>query len=162
MKIIISLLLIIVLVSCGTSTQKVSEKIIITGQYTPEKWQKECGWKDFSAADFNPDSYFIDEIANLTNHDDIKYLLFAGSWCGDSESEVPKILKLLNLAKLQNNLTLIGLDRAKSEPGNSHLPHNIERIPTLIIIKKDYEIGRIIEFPKKSWEIDIYEILVKH
>lgn len=162
MKILISLILIIGLISCGTSSQNVKEKIIITGEYSQEKWQKECGWKDFSATDFNPDSYFIDEIANLSKHDNIQYLLFAGSWCGDSESEVPKILKLLNLSKLEKNLKLIGLDRAKSEPGNSHLPYNIERVPTLIVLKKDYEIGRIIEFPRKSWELDIYEILVKH
>ncbi len=59
----------------------------------------ESGWESFDAEQFTPDEFLTNEISDISKSANINYLLFAGSWCGDSESEVPKIYKLINSAK---------------------------------------------------------------
>ena len=49
--------------------------------------------------------------------DEVSVLLFFGTWCHDSEREVPRLVKLLETAGLsEDKLTLIALDYRKREP----------------------------------------------
>lgn len=91
--------------------------------------------------------------------DDIKLKIVMGTWCSDSRREVPhlfKILDYLNFSK--ENYEIITVDRKKNSLTNiSEL--KIELIPTIIVYKEEKEIGRIIEAPKETLELDLAKII---
>ncbi len=147
--------------SCS-STVAVKQKVVITGKYSWENWKVASEWKNFEAVQFIPDEFLVSEISEFSKANNITFLLFAGSWCGDSESEVPKIMKLIDKANLNDKIEIWGLDRDKKEPNGTQLPYSILKVPTLVILKNSQEIGKIIEFPISSWDVDLYEILIKN
>lgn len=78
---------------------------------------------------------------------DVHILLFLGTWCPDSHQLVPKYLAALEAASFpEHHLTLIGVDRQKQAPANLHRPLNIVNVPTIIVLQKGKELGRIVEF----------------
>ena len=156
------LTVIFALVLSGCATTK-HEKEIITGEFTWNQWQQQAGWHDYDAAEYEPGDFLIGQLSSLVKDNDITFLLFAGSWCGDSESEVPKIFKLFGKAGIPlDKIKLFGVDRDKREPSGVAEVYNIQRVPTLIVLKAGKEVGRIVEFPETSWEEDIFKILIKN
>jgi len=86
--------------------------------------------------------------------------VFLGTWCSDSRREVPRFLKVMDLAGTSSaGFTLFGLDRKMKSPGGSEAPFHIERVPTFVFLKQGKEIGRIVEFPQTSIEGDMVSIL---
>jgi thioredoxin 1 len=88
--------------------------------------------------------------------------IYFATWCHDSEREVPKLLKLLQVNK---HLTakLIALDFKKEDPQQLAKENNIKYTPTIIIYRDDSkkeELGRIIERPSKSLVEDINQLLL--
>jgi len=83
--------------------------------------------------------------------------LVYGTWCHDSEREVPLIIKLLKQAN-NPNLTLhlvdVGYDKkVKGELGQSL---KIRYTPTLIVTgESKHELLRIVERPQLTWDQDI-------
>ncbi|ASP46493.1 thioredoxin family protein [Cognaticolwellia beringensis] len=89
---------------------------------------------------------------------DLQVEVYFGTWCHDSQREVPKFLKIL--AESSNISTrLFGLDYAKSEPSGTAKSHDIKYTPTFIVYQNNKEIGRIIERPKVSLIADISAML---
>ena len=87
--------------------------------------------------------------------------VYLGTWCGDSKKEVPRFLKILNEKKIvpENKIKLYALDRKKKLGNGEAEQNNIKRVATFIVRKDSKEIGRIVEFSKKSLEKDLLEIL---
>jgi thiol-disulfide isomerase/thioredoxin len=86
--------------------------------------------------------------------------LFFGTWCHDSEREVPRLLKLLETAGLSDEkLTLVGLDYRKRDPEGRAVQFDIRYTPTAIIMREGIEVGRIVERPKTSLREEIIDIL---
>ena len=87
---------------------------------------------------------------------DVSVLMFFGTWCHDSEREVPRLLKLLEAAGLsENNLSLIALDYRKREPNGRAAKFNVRYTPTAIFMRDGEEVGRIVERPNISLHEDI-------
>ena len=85
-----------------------------------------------------------------------------GTWCHDSKREVPRFYKILNTLNYdQTNLQIVGLNKDKKGYFNDYSYLNIKNTPTFIFFKNDEEIGRIIERPKGSLELQIQNILEK-
>ncbi|MEP0355291.1 thioredoxin family protein [Paraglaciecola sp.] len=83
-------------------------------------------------------------------------MVLFGTWCHDSEREVPRLLKLLDSAGIKlDELTLVGVDRNKQEPGNRHSQFELKYTPTIILLDEGKEIGRIIEKPKVGLAKDL-------
>ncbi len=83
-----------------------------------------------------------------------------GSWCSDSQEQVPRFYKILDKAGYNDaHLTIIAVNRGKqtTEANVSNL--NIERVPTFIVYKKGKEIGRIVETPENTLEEDLWKIV---
>ena len=102
------------------------------------------------------------EIINseFSIEDDIKVLIFFGTWCHDSKRELPRLFKILQSYGLSdNNLELIAVGPDKRDPLNRAEDYNLLYTPTIVFLKDSKEVGRIVEKPKKSLEIDIVEIL---
>jgi thiol-disulfide isomerase/thioredoxin len=132
---------------------------VIVGKISWQQWQDSCGWKDFSAEGYEVTEEQKTELSTLVS-ERIGFLLFAGSWCGDSESEVPIIYKIIRTIGLDDSrIQLIGVNRQKLDIEGDASNYGIERVPTLVVLKDGIELGRIVEFPKISWAVDLIEIL---
>jgi thiol-disulfide isomerase/thioredoxin len=109
------------------------------------------------------DSYKIDEeclspIKEKMN--DVKTTIVMGTWCSDSKREVPHFYKIVDFLKYdESNIDLICVDRAKVGVADEVDGLNIELVPTFIFSKDGEEIGRIIEAPIETLEIDLANIL---
>ena len=120
---------------------------------------------EFKASyDANYESYKVDsaaalQLSRLMKDKKIKVVL--GTWCGDSKFQVPNFLKIADAIKVdEKNVAFIAVDGAKKAENDLLDGLNIERVPTFIITdKKGKEIGRIVESPKKSLELDLIDIL---
>ena len=105
------------------------------------------------------DNYVPSELSALKD-DDIKVVVFFGTWCHDSKRELPKALKIFNLIGMNDeNIELIAVDLNKKEPLGRAAKLNLVYTPTLIFFRESKEIGRIIEKPDISLEKDIELII---
>ncbi len=80
-----------------------------------------------------------------------------GTWCHDSEREIPRLLKLLASAKVDlSKLTLYGVDRSKQDPNGYAEKFGLQYTPTIIISDdQGNELARIIEKPKADLASDL-------
>jgi thioredoxin-related protein len=70
------------------------------------------------------------------------------------------LYKILDEANFKpENLEVISVNRSMSTPDGLQKGFNIERIPTIIVYKKGKEIGRFVEYPRKSVEADLLKIV---
>ncbi|MGA9116906.1 MAG: hypothetical protein WB626_09035 [Bacteroidota bacterium] len=91
---------------------------------------------------------------------DADCLVFLGTWCGDSRREVPRFLRIIEGGAFPAaRARFYGLDRKRSSPGGFERPFNIERVPTFVFLREGAEIGRIVETPLVSLEVDMLRIL---
>lgn len=135
---------------------------MVLGVCSWEGWQKEANWDDYEAADYEPDSLAIRRIAEKAKSPSITFLLFGGSWCGDSRDGIPKIFKIFRAAGIPlERTTLYGVDRKKRESTGTAEKFQIKRVPTLVVLRSGQEVGRIVEVPAVSWEKDLEALLEK-
>ncbi len=92
--------------------------------------------------------------------------IFIGSWCRDTQRELPRFMKVLEESGFnQNQIKIFGLDNKaenyKRSPGEEQKGKSIFRVPTFIISENGKELDRIVEFPVISMEIDFLKILKK-
>ncbi len=91
---------------------------------------------------------------------DYNIILVLATWCHDSKEQVPRFYRILDDAKLSDDiLTVICVDGNKTG-GELPIEHlGIERVPTFIFYRDGEEIGRIIETPEISLEEDMWSII---
>jgi len=89
-----------------------------------------------------------------------EFLVFLGTWCGDSEREVPRFLRIVQDAGIgEDRVRLYNLDRSKTSPDGLTARWGIERVPTFIILRDGREVGRIVERPRSTLEGDLLTAL---
>lgn len=100
-------------------------------------------------------------VENLKKKDDnYSVEIIMGTWCSDSRKGVPRFYKLLDALNIPaERITLINVDREKQGGETDIAELNINLVPTYIILRKDKEIGRIVETPNESLEKDLLKIL---
>ncbi len=115
--------------------------------------------------------FFIEEYANYKPDQEIlnkldkdlfscSMTIVLGTWCHDSEQQVPRMYKVLD--KLDFNTSVIQIicvDKDKTGCDTDISNMDIQRVPTFIIYNGEKEVGRIIETPKLSLEEDLLNIL---
>lgn len=155
----------ILIISCSSAKYTVSKddtnKTVINGKISWSNWQKEAGWQSDSADDYTPKLFYVEKIKEIMANENVRFVMFSGSWCGDSKNEVPKFFKIIaDMHLLKNYVELYGIDRNKNDQDGIAQSLKIEKVPTLVIYRGGKEKGRIVEFPIKSWEEDIFDILM--
>jgi thiol-disulfide isomerase/thioredoxin len=116
------------------------------------------GWYDEQYKSYVLDDATIKEIKTILPELNIKIVM--ATWCSDSRREVPAFIKILDAVNYPvNKLTLIGVDRNKSGLFDELEGLDIVFVPTFIISKGNDEIGRIIESPFETLELDLLEII---
>ena len=117
-------------------------------------------WFKTNYESYTVDSTSLQSISALSY--DIHFVMVLGTWCGDSKKEVPKLFKVFDSANIpEHKILMIGVDRSKKSYDGLSDKYNIQRVPTLIVLKGDQELGRIVEYPKETLEKDILKILQK-
>ena len=89
-----------------------------------------------------------------------KVTLIMGTWCEDSQREVPGMIKILTEAGYPtSSMDIIAVDEDKTTPGQLEKVFELFNVPTLIFSENGTEINRIVEFPINGLEQDILAIL---
>jgi thiol-disulfide isomerase/thioredoxin len=90
-----------------------------------------------------------------------KLVVFMGTWCDDSHVVIPKLVRVLQETNSTDNLVLYGVDRDKWSGNGKSKEYDVTRVPTIIVLSGDREIGRIKEYPNESVETDLAWIIDK-
>jgi tetratricopeptide (TPR) repeat protein len=113
------------------------------------------------------DDYQVNmELVDSFKEDLIEYEIevFMGTWCEDSQREVPTLYKILEAAEFpMEQLTVVAIDdeieNYKLSPSKEEYGKNIHHVPTIIFFNDEQEVNRIIEYPVRTIEEDIPVIL---
>ena len=115
-------------------------------------------WFDQEYDRINTDPNWIKEIKPFLKG--LKIKVFMGTWCEDSQRELPHFFKLLNALEFdQNHLKMYAMSEEKTTPSNFEKDLDIYNIPTIIFFKDGNEMNRFVEFPLNSLESDIEKIV---
>ena len=104
------------------------------------------------------DTATVEKIKPLLN--DVKITAFMGTWCSDSQREIPAFYKILDQANYDySKLKLYAMNTQKLTDEGYENSLDINYVPTLIFYKNGKEIGRFVEHAQETLEKDIYAIL---
>ena len=96
------------------------------------------------------------ELAAVASLQDDSLVVLFGTWCHDSQREVPRLLKTFDLSGLDvPKLTLVAVDTKKNDPQGLAKKYALKYTPTFVLLKGDKELGRVIERPKMSLTEDL-------
>lgn len=95
------------------------------------------------------------------NADSLQLVVFMGTWCEDSHFVIPKFFSLTDAAGFSNDrISLIAVDRNKKTLSHLAEAWNVVNVPTIIVMKKGKEIGRVIEYGKSGiFDKDLSELV---
>lgn len=142
-----------------------SGKKQLIGQCSRQAFQKEA-YQEWFNANYNEYAVNLDLLKKAKRKKGgVTFEIFLGTWCGDSKREVPRFLKVLDALKVEESaISIINLNNAdtayKQSPTHEEEGKLIHRVPTFIMYKKGIEIGRIVESPVTSLEMDLVQILL--
>lgn len=113
---------------------------------------------DLASDEYTPyTDFLLDHKDSLRT---VEITIVFGSWCSDSQREVPRLLILLKaLDYPMDKVKIIAVNRQKEVPQMDIADLYVEYVPTIIFYKGKYEVGRIIEQPSESLEADIASFL---
>lgn len=78
-------------------------------------------------------------------------LVMFGTWCHDSQREIPRLLKVLDMSKVPlSKFTMHSLNDQKQATNGLHRTYKIRYTPTIILLDGDTELGRVVEKPNNS------------
>ncbi len=130
------------------------------GQITRDVLTKEPFniWFSKNYNDYIPDKIILKRIKK--NIEKYTIVVFIGTWCSDSQRDIPKFYKILdNIGLNDKDVKIFGLDRNKNSIEGQEKGLQIKYVPTFIFYKRGKEVGRITEIPKKTLEEDILAII---
>lgn len=172
MKIFFYFILLITASNCGGSSQAVQENDatepveqeeqddLLIGEVELEDLQQapHARWFDPMYNSYKPNEEALKTIKE--NIGDYEIKMFMGTWCADSQREVPKFYKLLELSDYDlSNLEVKAVTENKTLPDEAEKKYNIVYVPTIIFIKDGEEVGRFVEFANEELEIDVAKIV---
>ena len=171
MKKTIIFLWIILFFSCKTKnseSKKETNKVVenkkedkdIIGYFERNELEKNphVVWFDKNYKNYELDETIAEKIKPLMKNFEIT--VFMGTWCEESQKDIPGFFKLYDYIKADNEkILLIGMSEQKTTPQNYENGLDIFNVPTYIFKKNGKEINRIVEFPVETLEKDIFKFL---
>ena len=180
MRQLILFLALSIVVSCNQLTKKKSdepqtqEKVIIPDALLGKDWdgneilvgkisyaqmtQYSAAWFDKEYDLYKVNAERLAQIKPLLK--DKRVVLLMGTWCEDSQREVPGMMKILNEGGYNTaEMEIIAVDEDKRTKADLEKDYNLAYVPALIFFDEDKEMNRIVEFPINTLEQDILDIL---
>jgi thiol-disulfide isomerase/thioredoxin len=89
-----------------------------------------------------------------------------GTWCPDSQREVPRFLRIVDDLRAQHGVelpvTFVALDRSKQKPAELIAGKQVEKVATFIYYRGAEELGRIVEKTQSPlFEDDLLALLAQ-
>lgn len=88
-------------------------------------------------------------LSGLESNPDVYFLVFLGTWCGDSKQIIPFLFahfEQVGISLSQRMTTvLVGFDKIAKGTALAQT-FNIRRVPTVIVLRRGTEVGRVVEF----------------
>lgn len=115
-------------------------------------------WYNPNYENYKPSTATLAELKKHLN--DVSITVFMGTWCEDSQQQVPGFYKILETLQFDNSkVTLITVDKSKTTPELFEKGLNITNVPTFIFYKNGKELHRIVEHPVETLEKDMLKIV---
>ena len=116
-------------------------------------------------SDYTPDITVLEMMKSYVRADD-RVEVYMGTWCPDSQREVPKFLRILDDLRSQFGVELpvkyVALDRSKQKPAALVEGKHVTKVATFIYYRGDEELGRIEEKTQSPlFEDDLLTIVAK-
>jgi len=138
------------------------EKAILIGYCTEEGISSSPIFSNYYEHEYNnytPKLDFLETLSDSLNK--VQIVVIFGSWCPDSQREVPRFMRILDEINYPlDSLSIICVNRLKTVPDVDLSQYAIEFVPTIIFYRNNQEIGRIVESPKETLEDDMASILM--
>ncbi len=161
---LITLLVLISLNACINKKtyelKKEGTDIILTGIVQKKVLMnaKKYPWFTWGMNDYKPNAEQISLLKPYAKN--TRVLIFAGSWCSDTQRDLPKFYKIAALIGLPENQTeIIMLNRDKKCKNINPGIMEVNNVPAFIFYYEGKEKGRIIEKPVATVEEDMLRIL---
>jgi thiol-disulfide isomerase/thioredoxin len=137
------------------STDHKTGNVVYRGTVTVADLKKEptFGWLQRNMKDYKLDSQVIYTLKQRLTPYDI--VVFMGTWCDDSHTMIPRLLRVLEAVEYNGNVTIYGVSRDKTTGNEDEKKFKINRIPVVILTKDGKEVGRVTEVIERSMEEDI-------
>ncbi|HLW31998.1 MAG TPA: thioredoxin family protein [Aequorivita sp.] len=136
------------------------DAVMLLGMANRQGLQKDGFEKWFNPGyeEYTPDAETLEQLKSLLNN--VHITVFMGTWCEDSHAEVPHLYKILDeVGYDENKITLITVSEEKTTPEGLEIGNDIINVPTIILVKNEKELGRIVEYPIETLEKDMTTIL---
>ncbi|MGB0376324.1 MAG: TlpA family protein disulfide reductase [Flavobacteriaceae bacterium] len=114
-------------------------------------------WFSEAYQSFKPSSDWVAQHQEAASS--VTFYLFMGTWCEDSQREVPGMIRLIEALGKTDALRIYALDEYKQSEDRLEIEWQVEQVPTLIVLKDSTELNRIVEFPIETLENDLGKIL---
>ena len=160
----------IIIIACNSKSQQKplevnevkssSGEIILLGEINLANLQTSSvtPWFNDEFDRVNINSQVAKDLKPFAN--DLEIFVFMGTWCEDSQRELPPFFKMLMAMEFdQEHLKMFAMSEEKSTPSNFEQGLEINYIPTIIFFKNGKEINRFVEFPLNSLESDILKLI---
>lgn len=146
--------------------------MVLLGKITRETIVEHIPHWDEEYFDYSPDATLIPELQQHMKG--ISFRIVLGTWCSDSQREVPRLWKILDEIGLpESDVTAYAVGSSRftvempippevldwSTELKEH--YGIELVATIIVERFGREIGRIVETPEESLEKDLVRILLR-
>jgi thiol-disulfide isomerase/thioredoxin len=114
-------------------------------------------WYDTYQSSYRVKSEVIPDLKIVMS--DVSIIAFMGTWCHDSQREVPSLVKILEKIDFdKGKFRLIALSHNKDTPSKIEANLDVFRTPTFIFYRQGVEIGRYVEHSRKTLEEDMLAI----
>lgn len=112
-----------------------------------------CSWFSSGFKAYDPSGH----SQKLQQDSLIHLVIFAGTWCEDSQFIIPRLFKWLSAEGFpENRVSLYGVDRDKRTVDDLSGAFGITNVPTIIVMKEGKELGRVVEYGKTGkWEEEL-------
>ena len=114
--------------------------------------------------EYKPDATVVEMVQSYIREGD-RVEVFMGTWCHDSQREVPKFLRVIDDLRAMGTqipISFFALDRSKQKPAELTAGRSIEKVATFIYYRGDQELGRIVEKTHSSqFEDDLLALIAK-
>jgi len=146
--------------SCKTFHKKNANESFKTGQIKLSDLKNDWFTEEYNR--YKPNLNLMDSLKPLKNYN---IIIFGGEWCSDTKRELPRMIKILKVIDYQEEklkIFLLGRDK-KCTNCKSYSPEkfNIKFVPTIILLKEDIEVGRIVESPSETLEKDLLKLITQ-
>lgn len=158
-----SVFLLLSFLSCNTTKKMVTtpntdlEGIITKNDLLQPPFKE---WMEREYKDYQPNMEVLDTLQHhmeWIHQTQIK--IFMGTWCGDSQEQVPRFIKILDALNFKS-YTIIALNREKKSERGYEEGQKILKVPTFIFLQNRNELNRIVETPINTLEEDIIRIII--